>query len=239
MGLIFPWWGNFLHRKHRSWKSNIPLWQQWGEVMNNLRFYALASPSLRKQSVYCLGKQFENMFIAVVLATRGGRRERGRGGGGGWSHTLPPAVSFSLEGYAHRWGRFSRDCRRSGGFPRQREHLLSLSSRGERRSFEISPVCLRSKIYLAGGDGLSITISKILFLRLFLRSSVSPTWNTVKRDRGFGLSLKAGERVTKAYLCAKLQKPVADFFKGDYLPTCSGILASVWAQIIGTFTANS
>lgn len=35
-------------------------------------------------------------------------------------------------------------------------------------SLEISPVCLRSKIYLAGGDGVSITISKILFLKLLL-----------------------------------------------------------------------
>lgn len=43
--------------------------------MNNLRFYALASPSLRKQSVCCLGRQLENMFITVVLVSEGGRRE--------------------------------------------------------------------------------------------------------------------------------------------------------------------
>lgn len=88
--------------------------------MNNLRFYALASPSLRKQSVYCLGRQFENMFIVVILATEGGRRGRGRGGRGRGSHALLPAVPFSLEGHTDRWGHFCRDCRRSGGFLWQR-----------------------------------------------------------------------------------------------------------------------
>lgn len=40
-----------------------------------------------------LGKlgQFENVFIAVILATGGGRREKGRGGRGGGSHTSLPA----------------------------------------------------------------------------------------------------------------------------------------------------
>lgn len=215
MGLIFCWWGNFLHRKHRSWKSNIPLWQQWGEVMNNLRFYALASPSLRKQSVYCLGKQFENMFIIVVLATGGGRREIGRGEGDGGRHTSLPAVLFSLEGHTGRWGHFSSGCRRS------------LSCCGEWWSFEISLVCLTSKIRSAGGHTLSITISKILFLELLLWSSVSPTWNTVKRDCGSGLSLNTEERVTKAYFYVKLQKPVAYFFKGDYMSTWECISLSL------------
>ena len=47
-------------------------------------------------------------------------------------------------------------------------HLLSLSCCGEWWSFEISPVSLRSKIYSAGEDSPSITISKILFLKLLL-----------------------------------------------------------------------
>lgn len=97
--LTFSWWGNFLHCTHRSWKSNIPLWQQRGEVMNNLRISALALPSLRKQSACCLGRWLENMFIAVMPATGGGRGEWGRGGRGGGSHSSLPAVSFSLEGH--------------------------------------------------------------------------------------------------------------------------------------------
>jgi len=47
-------------------------------------------------------------------------------------------------------------------------HLLLLRCRGEWWSFEISPVCLRSKIHWAGGDSLSITSAKILFLKLLL-----------------------------------------------------------------------
>lgn len=99
VGLTSPWWGDFLHCTHRSWESNIPLWQQWGEVMNNLRLSALALPSLRKQSACCLGRWLENMFIAARLATEGGRWEWGRGGRGGGSHTSLLALSFSLEGH--------------------------------------------------------------------------------------------------------------------------------------------
>lgn len=121
-----------------------------------------------ESSVYCLGRQCENMFIAVILATEGGRR--GRGGRGGGSHTLLPAVSFSLEALADlitgtvspgTAGGLEGSCGRGG-------HLLSLSCCREWWSFEISPVCLRSKIYSAGGYSLSVAISKILFLKLLL-----------------------------------------------------------------------
>lgn len=147
MGLIFSWRGNFLHCKHRSWKSNIPLWQQWGEVMNNLRFYALASPSLRKQSVYCLGRQFENMFIAWFWQLEEGeeREEEEEG--------VEEVTPYCLLCHSH-WrvtliaGAISPG---TAGAPEGscggEGHLLSLSCRGERWSFEISPVCSRSKIY--------------------------------------------------------------------------------------------
>lgn len=47
--------------------------------MNNLRLDAVASPSLRRQSACCLGRQFENVLIAVILATEGGRGEEEEG----------------------------------------------------------------------------------------------------------------------------------------------------------------
>lgn len=184
MGLIFSGWGNFLHCKHRSWKSNIPLWQQRGEVINNLRFYALASPSLPEQSGF--SRQLEKMFIAVILATGGGRK----GGKDGGSHTLLAAVSFSLELIEVSWGDI---CPVSAGSYCGREgHLLCSHSPWEWWIFEIQNILCRWEWSLNQSfHHSSIKAASLQWCEPHLKHL------QVKRACGSGLSLKTEKRVTK------------------------------------------
>lgn len=212
VALTFSWRGDFLHCTHRSWKSNIPLWQQRGEVMNNLRFSALALPSLRKQSACCLGRWLENVFIAVMLASEGGRWEWGRGRRGGGSHTSLPALPFP-------WVQVPV------------AHLLSLSHHGEWWSFENSSVWLGFKIHSAGHESLSITISKILFLySCFSKVVWAPpaTW-AVKRGWSCPV-IKHWGHSTEPHCCAELQEPLRVFAKGTACPLVN-VFALGWAQI--------
>lgn len=125
--------------------------------MNNLRFSASALPSLRKHSACCLGRWLEIMFIAVMLATEGGRGVWGRGGRGAGSHISLPAVTFSLEGHA---------AIPLGTVPVAEGALALSKPPGRGWSFNNSSVWLGLgfEIHSAGHESLSITISKTLFL---------------------------------------------------------------------------
>lgn len=146
--------------------------------------------------------QADNWKTCLSRGSGNWRREkRGRGGWGRGGPTFLPA------GHCHprvlpMAGTFLQELQGSGGLLWHSGTLALSKLPWSTVELETSP-CWRSNIHSAGGDSLSITISKILgFLKLLLQSSVSPTWDTVEGDCGSGLVLNAEERATQPYFCA-------------------------------------